>query len=412
MRLEVLADNKSSVIYVLNRPEVYIGSSVNNDIVISSAEISKKHLKLMITEDQKCFAIDQGSTNGTFLNDLRLVPGKRELVPLFSSLRLGDRVLLTLLDKDKGSLPELPLREQFLEEKKIAVAEEDKTRVISLKTLQKTKTEKVKKKRLKKLEKELKKKKTLRNDKAILNQAIFTALIVIGLGFGAKKVWDQKRKERGTIVGAIKETQIMIDDRLEFVDDSAADLRIPQSLLLTTEEISRHAQEVNCSLPEEVFFCKRIPREKQRRNGALNLNGQIVIYLEQSEWLEKAQELVATHAEISGKDGAETEGDTGAESFDEEEKKDVTQADIRRIAFLSFLKTYLGKPLPADYQVLNIYIVLYSKVGGETDVESIMALRGSVLSQVNARYTEDFFRFKKYNPYSILRKLDRFYRIY
>ncbi|MFL5783225.1 MAG: FHA domain-containing protein, partial [Bacteriovoracaceae bacterium] len=64
MRLEVLTEAKGGAIYVLNRPEIYIGSSENNDIVITAGEISKKHAKLIVTDDNKCFIIDQGSTNG------------------------------------------------------------------------------------------------------------------------------------------------------------------------------------------------------------------------------------------------------------------------------------------------------------------------------------------------------------
>jgi pSer/pThr/pTyr-binding forkhead associated (FHA) protein len=83
MRLEVLEDKNGAVIYVLNRPEIYIGSTENNDIVIPATEVSKKHLKLIITDDKKCFVIDQRSTNGSFINDERLVPGKREELKCF-----------------------------------------------------------------------------------------------------------------------------------------------------------------------------------------------------------------------------------------------------------------------------------------------------------------------------------------
>ncbi len=407
MRLEVLADNKGAVIYVLNRPEIYIGSTGNNDIVISSPEISKKHLKVIVTDEQKCFVIDQGSTNGSFINDARLVPGKREELKLFTSMRLGDKVLLTLLDKDKGELPELPLREQFLEENKLVIADEDKTRVISLKTLQKTKTEKVRKKRLKTLEKNLKKKKQVRNDKKILNQAIMSALVVLALGFGVKKMLDynKERKARGTIIGKMKETQIIIDDTIESIDENVVDLQIPEALLLSVAEISRHAEDVNCSLPEELFFCKRMPRGSRKKNGALNLNGQMVIYIEQEEWLAKAQELVAAHAEINTNSTEKKEDD------EEESNTEISMDVLNRIGFLSYLKTYV-RGLPGEYQDKNLYIAFYAHAGSAVSIQSIFAIRGHLVPQVNSRFTEDFFRFRKYNPYKIIKRLDRFYRVY
>ncbi len=428
MRLEVLADSKGAVIYVLNRPEIYIGSTENNDIVISSAEISKKHLKIIVTDDQKCFVIDQGSTNGSFINDERLVPGKREEFKIFSSMRLGDKVLLTLLDKDKGELPELPLRDQFVEENKFVIADEDKTRVISLKTLQKTKTEKVRKKRLKKLEKEIKKKKQVRTDKNILNKAIVTAIVVIAFGFALMKLTDlqRKRKARGTIVGTIKETQIIIDDTIETMDEDTVSLRIPRTLLLSAADVAKHADDVSCSLPEELFFCKRMPRGSRKKNGAINLNGEIVIFLEQKEWLLNAQMLVASHAELkasatSAASEAEkvtkkrvenTENDALIEDTSVNTADEVSIDVLNRIAFLTFIKTHLSLNLPPEYQEINLYLVFYSHAGPDVEIESILAMRGHILPLVNARYTEDFFRFKKYNPYQIIKKLDRFYRVY
>lgn len=430
MRLEVLADNKVAVIYVLNRTEIYIGSSENNDIVITSSEISKKHLKLTLTEDGKCFAVDQGSTNGSFINDERLIPGKREEFQILTSMRLGDKVLLTLLDKDNGSLPVLPLREQFVEENKQIIADEDKTRVISLKTLQKTKTEKVKKKRLKKLEKDLKKKKQVRKDKATINRALITAMVIMGIGWGAMKFVGHKRnkKNRTTIVAQIKETQIMIDDSLESVEETVTDILIPQDKLVPIADIAKHAEDVNCSLPDEAFFCKRMPRGSRKKNGALNLNGQIVIYLEHKEWIAKAQSLVALHSELNLQkpseatidrekpviDRLENEGleDAPKAPLDSSAGEVVSIETLNRIAFLSYLKTYLSTQIPLEIQEQNLYIVFYSHAGTAMDIESVTAIKGIYVKQVNSRYTEDFFRFKKYDPYQIIKKLDRYFKSY
>lgn len=402
MRLEILADKKDPVIYVLNRPEIYIGSSENNDIVIASVEISKKHLKLIITDDGKCFAIDQGSTNGSFINDERLVPGKREEFKLLASMRLGDKVLLTLLDKDNGEFPDLPLREQFVEENKFKIADEDKTRVISLKTLQKTKTEKVKKKRLKKLEKELKKKKQVRKDKATINRALITSLVIIGIGWGAMKLVAHKRKQknRTTIISQVKETQIMIDDSLESVEENIADILIPQDQLIPVADIAKHAEDVNCSLPDEAFFCKRMPRGSKRKNGALNLNGQLVIYLEQNEWVDKARSLIDLYSALNSESG-----DASAATAPSIER-------LNRIAFLSYLKTHLSTHIPPEFQEQNLYVVFYSHVGPTMSIESVTAIKGANVKKVNSKYTEDFFRFRKYDPFRIIKKLDRYYRTY
>lgn len=425
MRLEILTENKDPVIYVLNRPEIYIGSNESNDIVISSTEISKKHLKLIITDEGKCFAIDQGSTNGSFINDVRLIPGKREEFQLLNSMRLGDKVLLTLLDKEKGGdFPELPLREQFAEENKVKIADEDKTRIISLKTLQKTKTEKVKKKRLKKLEKELKKKKRAREDKATVNRALITAMVIVALGWGAMKFVSSKRKKKNnaTVVSQMKETQIMIDDSLESIEENIADVLIENSELLSIADISKHAEDVNCSLPDEIFFCKRMPRGNSKKNGAINLNGQVVIYLEQKEWLAKAQALVASHAELNSSQKPVIESSRVEDAMSEEPSSSAAPAPeetgnasmdiLNRIAFLSYLKKHLSTVIPPEIRATNVYVAFYTSIGGTMNIESVSAIKGQHIRRLNARYTEDFFRFKKYDPYRIIKKLDRFYKTY
>lgn len=435
MRLEVLADNRGAVIYVLNRPEIYIGSTENNDIVIPAREVSKKHLKLIITDDKKCFVIDQGSTNGSFINDVRLIPGKREEFLLSTSIRLGDQVLLTLLDKDKGDIPELPLRDQFVEEKKIVIADEDKTKVISLKTLKKVKTEKVLKKRLKTLEAKIKKKKIVRKDKAILNRAILTALVIIIGTLAAMKTWNlaKERKARRTIVGQMKETQFAVDEEIESFDENVTELKIASSLLLPLSEIKKYAEDVNCSLQEEIFFCKRMPKDSKNKNGALNINGELVLYIEQKEWIYRAASLVSEYNQnnktvqdekiLSEQSKLASERRENAkldEGASEDPKEIVTATEdelsaiesLNRIAALSYLKSYLGKPIPEDYQKYNYYIVLYSHSQKEMEIESVLAIRGSNVGRVNARYSEDFFKSRKFNPLKILKKLDRFYTIY
>lgn len=416
MRLEVLADNKGAVVYVLNRPEVYIGSAETNDIVISSPEISKKHLKLIITDDQKCFVIDQGSTNGSFLSDERLVPGRREEFVLLTSLRLGDKVLLTLLDKDTGETPDLPLRDRFVEEKKIEVPLEDRTRVISLKTLQKTKTEKVKKKRLKQLEKELKKKKQVRKDKSTLNQAILSAGLVIVLGFGAMKLLElnKKRRARKTIVSTLNDTRLFVDEAIESADDTGANL-ISDTLLIPVSEINRHFTDAGCVGDEENFFCKRMPRGSLRKNGVVNINGQIAIYLEQREWMAKALELVSFHSSLNPTVGVRKEADDLSDEEPSAEKASGSDASVdllNRIAFLVFLKTHLKDAIPPEIQEKNLYFVFYDHAGSEVEVKSVMAIKGVFVPRLVSRFSEDYFKFSKYNPYNIIPRLDRFYRTY
>ena len=72
-------------IYGLGKDEISIGRDPSNDIVINEAEVSRKHARLLI-QDKGYMLEDLGSTNGTFINGLRLE------APL--QLQPGDMVLL------------------------------------------------------------------------------------------------------------------------------------------------------------------------------------------------------------------------------------------------------------------------------------------------------------------------------
>jgi hypothetical protein len=58
--------------YPLDKNEIFIGRDINNDIVISDAEISRKHCSLTL-KGGGYVAEDLGSTNGCFVNGQRLM---------------------------------------------------------------------------------------------------------------------------------------------------------------------------------------------------------------------------------------------------------------------------------------------------------------------------------------------------
>lgn len=72
-------------IYGLGKDEISIGRDPSNDIVINDAEVSRKHARLLV-QDEGYALEDLGSTNGTFINGLRLA------APLV--LQPGDMILL------------------------------------------------------------------------------------------------------------------------------------------------------------------------------------------------------------------------------------------------------------------------------------------------------------------------------
>jgi len=71
--------------HLLDHLPVKIGRAVENEVVIISKRVSREHARIW-REGRHIFLEDLGSTNGTFLND------ERVLAP--SALRDGDRILV------------------------------------------------------------------------------------------------------------------------------------------------------------------------------------------------------------------------------------------------------------------------------------------------------------------------------
>lgn len=58
--------------------KITIGRSPENDIVVYNKLVSRKHAYLQLSsEDQGCFLVDAGSSNGTFLNNTQITPHEK-----------------------------------------------------------------------------------------------------------------------------------------------------------------------------------------------------------------------------------------------------------------------------------------------------------------------------------------------
>jgi pSer/pThr/pTyr-binding forkhead associated (FHA) protein len=72
-------------VFTLSKSEIVIGRDINLDVVINTAEVSRRHARLYL-EGGVYVVEDLGSTNGTFINHQRLT------TPV--TLQSGDRIML------------------------------------------------------------------------------------------------------------------------------------------------------------------------------------------------------------------------------------------------------------------------------------------------------------------------------
>ena len=52
--------------------QIKIGKALTNDIVINDKTVSREHLVVFIDDDKNVFITDLGSTNGTYVNGVRI----------------------------------------------------------------------------------------------------------------------------------------------------------------------------------------------------------------------------------------------------------------------------------------------------------------------------------------------------
>lgn len=69
--LEIIKGSDQGKIFYLDQDEFIVGRNADCDIVVQDLEISRQHLRLF-TENRRWFVQDLGSTNGTYVNKLRV----------------------------------------------------------------------------------------------------------------------------------------------------------------------------------------------------------------------------------------------------------------------------------------------------------------------------------------------------
>lgn len=98
MYLKLEIDGEESFHSFPDQDRVSVGRSPMNDIQVMAEGISRNHLEIHVKAGGEFFAIDKGSTHGTFINEEQLTKDTPVVFNTFFPARLGTSVFIYLMD--------------------------------------------------------------------------------------------------------------------------------------------------------------------------------------------------------------------------------------------------------------------------------------------------------------------------
>lgn len=382
MFLKLTVDQKPAIIYRLNRSEIFIGSSPVSTISIQFPTISKNHLKILV-EEQTCWVCDLGSTNGSYIENEKLIPGNKIKIDFDDTVRLGDKVFLTLLKTSSDAI-ELPLKAQTIQNSSRNL-DPDKTQIVSLSDLQQAKilAEKKRKKDLhdKRVE-ELKRKKA--ETSAIIRVILICAGILI-VGWISNKVWKSRNKkiQKETIINRMK-TKFSGD--LEIEADIEG-IRISRKTLASRRDLSKGLVVPKCNQFETKNICLDKKIYSFRDNGVIFKSPDVFIfYVEEKNWLSLTNSLINS----------------------EDRPKEIFR---RKFAFLNFFKDYI-----ADQEIApeaEIYFIIYNYDANDViGISNVAAISSRSVGQMAQMLEDEKFPGPFDKIETILAKFEKYYTFY
>jgi pSer/pThr/pTyr-binding forkhead associated (FHA) protein len=303
MRIEVLVGSEEPLIFPLNNPKFSLGTGEGCDVILSSSGISRKHL-VITSEDDKFYVTDQGSTNGSFINEERLIPGKKSEFTSFFPVRLGDNVLVSLLsdEEDVGDYSSIEAPKERNSPRIELPERSDSTTVINLKDLKKVKTETLVLERNQKREI---RKKTAQASKVPVKPkkktnyvGWFAILIVAAAGyynFVLLKNADDKEQVRevGKIVGD-QPTADTAANTAEVLPAPTDDL-VEESALPKKEFITGLLNNPKCTIDVEIAHCEMFPESKTGQFGVVQVGLSVHVLIDGTPYFEEAKQYVKDH---------------------------------------------------------------------------------------------------------------------
>jgi pSer/pThr/pTyr-binding forkhead associated (FHA) protein len=382
MFLKLIVDQKPAIIYRLSKNEIFIGSSPASTLSIQYPSVSKNHLK-MIIQDESCWVCDLGSTNGSYIRDEKLIPGNKAKIDFDDSVRLGDKVYLTLL-KTATEAVELPDKAQTIQNPSRNL-DPDKTQIVSLSDLQQAKilAEKKRKKDLheKKVE-ELKRKKA---ETRGTSRVILICTLILMIGWISNKVWKARNKKihKETIINRMK-TKFSGD--LEIEADIEG-LRISRKALISRRDLSKGLVLPKCNQLETKNICQDKKIYSFRDNGVIFKSPDVYsFFVEEKNWLSLTNALINS----------------------EDRPKEISR---RKFAFLNFFKDYISDQEIAPEA--EIYFIIYNyDANNVIGISNVAAMSSRSIDHLAQMLEDEKFPGPFDKIETVVAKFEKYYTFY
>lgn len=391
MRLEILVGSNDPITYPFKSAKLFVGSADTCDIVINHQGVSRKHL-LLSSENGKYFVIDQGSTNGTFINEERLIPGRKVEFTSFFPMRLGNDVLVSLLSEEEY----IPVEETFIVSTSTKNQEDSSTRVISLKDLNQVKTDKLVKKRETKRAEVRKKAQSapVKKKKRSLNFTQFVAVvIVLTAAYYNFFLMPKEAPEEVARVGEfVKDPDVKIAEEVKV--DQVSKL-IPETELTKYESFETLKNDLKCVTDFEKNLCESIPGANNPNFGAVQVGSMINVMVDASHEISIAKSHV---------------------TFMPDQPEDYNQKYnglVKQVAAYKFLIDKIPSDLNYEmYKDLKLTFALYNFENDEYKLYIAIAVTPQALKEFKEVVQPDAFQALKQFDSDVENNLKKIYRIY
>lgn len=361
MRLEITVGSSEPSIYPLSKPKITIGSSDACEIALTTNGLSRKHITILV-ENDTFYVIDQGSTNGSYMNEERLIPGKKIEFTSFFPIRLGDDVVMSLLSDDEvrnGIL--IPLREQASDRSRTDISRPDITSTgISRNQLKRDSTgsfSNFKNQNNNKQKSQSGKDSSgsggIKKKFDVIPLAAF--MIVAAAVYWNLFVWKQEPDPDAAV--AVEEYKIPKTKPIEKVH---SDL-VAKEDLVTKEDLTRYQGDIKCVSDVEVYFCNLFPGIKSSHFGVVQSKLSVNIMIDGTPYFEEAKKTIDPYTSLNP---SMTQGQT-------HERQESFSAVHYNMGVFLFLMKHLPLLDEAKTADLVITVAFYAKTSTQTPVKII-----------------------------------------